>query len=228
MTCFGKNTAKKGKRNHRQQYHCKDCKRHFMEIPLIRRMNPDRDAYLVRMHREGNGTRGIARMMDISHTTVMKTKLRLAAKVPEPWLEPGRVYQVDELATFIAWRKRPRPRKGKKRKKDEWYVAHAIDAKTGRHVGFVCGKRTKKNLRILVDRLLGTNPKRIHTDGLNIYPTLIPKAIHSVYAKCTNRIERLNLTMRTHIRRLNRKTLCFSRKRLMLEADIRLYFSSYI
>jgi insertion element IS1 protein InsB len=80
----------------------------------------------------------------------------------------------------------------------------------------------------LISKLIESKAKKIYTDGLNIYPTLIPKSIHSVYAKCTNRIERLNLTMRTHIRRLSRKTLCFSRSRLMLEAGLTLYFGNCI
>ena len=222
--CLSTNTVKRGKRRQRQQYRCGKCKRHFLERYLIRRMNPCRDAQLIRLHCGGMGTRAIAAEMGISHTCVMKTKLRLSAAVPEPELDPGRSYQVDEIATFVAWKKKPGRKPGKKNQKDEWYVAHAIDAKTGRHAGFACGKRTKKTLGGLTGRLLASGPKKIYTDGLPIYKYLIPKKLHTVFARCTNRIERLNLTLRTHIKRLNRKTLCFTRSRVMLDADLKLFF----
>lgn len=53
----------------------------------------------------------------------MKTKLKIAATLPEPELQSGQVYQVDELVTFVAWKKKPKPKPGKKNKKDEYYVA---------------------------------------------------------------------------------------------------------
>lgn len=222
--CFGQNMVKRGKRDGRQQYLCKDCQKHCMESYLIGRMNPGKDAYLIRLHCLGLGTRGIAEALEISHTCVMKTKLRLAAAIPEPELRSGQVYQMDELATFVAWKRKPKRKKGKKHKKDEYYVIHAINAKTGRHAGFVVGKRTKENIAVLAKKLLQNGARRIYTDGLKIYPTLIPKRMHSVFAKCTNRIERFNLTLRTHIKRLSRKTLCFSRSKVMLETDLKLYF----
>ena len=40
----------------------------------------------------------------------------------------------------------------------------------------------------------------------------------------TNHIERHNLTIRTHIKRLTRRTICFSRKAIMLYAVLKIYF----
>jgi transposase-like protein len=40
---------------------------------------------------------------------------------------------------------------------------------------------------------------------------------------CTNKIERHNLTLRTHLKRLVRKTLCFTKSDEMLENCVRLY-----
>ena len=226
MICECKNNQiiKKGKYKTTQLYQCKNCKKKFRKTYLIQRMNEEKDKFLVRLHRLGLGTRSIGKAMEISHTCVMKTKLRIASDLSEPELEKGQIYQMDELCTFVAWRKKPKIKKNKKRKKDEYCVIHAIEAKTGKHAGFVVGKRTKKNIKILTDSLLKSDAKRIYTDGLNIYPTLIPKRRHSVFKKCTNRIERLNLTMRTHIKRFSRKTLCFSRSLKMMEVDLKLYF----
>jgi len=46
--------------------------------------------------------------------------------------------------------------------------------------------------------------------------------IHRRFEYCTNRIEK-DLTLRTHIKRLSGKTICFSRKQKHLEAHLRIY-----
>jgi insertion element IS1 protein InsB len=40
----------------------------------------------------------------------------------------------------------------------------------------------------------------------------------------TNHIERFNLTLRTHLKRLNRRTICFSRSLVLLNAILKIYF----
>jgi len=67
------------------------------------------------------------------------------------------------------------------------------------------GKRTKENVGKVIAKLLLLNPRKVYTDGLNIYPSLIPLAIHNVFRYHTNTIERNNLTLRTHIKRLQEK-----------------------
>ncbi len=53
---------------------------------------------------------------------------------------------------------------------------------------------------------------------------MIPKEIHRRFQYATNKIERMNLTLRTHIKRLGRKMICFSKKTLYLEAPLKIYF----
>ena len=53
-----------------------------------------------------------------------------------------------------------------------------------------------------------------------------PKSIHKRFQYCTNKIERMNLTLRTHIKRLSRKTICFSKSEKYLEAHLKIYFWS--
>ena len=85
------------------------------------------------------------------------------------------------------------------------------------------GKRIKENVKIIVDKVLEFFPRKIYTDGLNMYPGLIDKVIHRPGRYVTNRIERKNLTLRTCLRRLNRSTLCYSKKIDMLEACVKIY-----
>ena len=91
-------------------------------------------------------------------------------------------------------------------------------------VGFVLGSKTKENIRSLVNELILSAPKYIYTDGLNIYTALIPKAIHKRFQYCTNIIERNNLTLRTHLKRLGRRTICFSRSAMVLLSVLKIYF----
>lgn len=65
----------------------------------------------------------------------------------------------------------------------------------------------------------------VYTDKLKSYQSLIPSAIHKVIRFGTNHIERTNLTLRTHLKRLNRKTICFSKSEVMLKAVLNIYFS---
>lgn len=92
------------------------------------------------------------------------------------------------------------------------WVTNAIERKTKRVNYFFVGNKTKANIQPLIDKLLSLYPKRIYTDKLNIYPSLIPKEIHRRFQYCTNRIERHNLTIRTHIKRLSRRTICCFKK----------------
>jgi hypothetical protein len=44
----------------------------------------------------------------------------------------------------------------------------------------------------------------------------------------TNHIERKNLSLRTHLKRLNRRTICFSKSLVILSACLRIYFWSRV
>ena len=85
------------------------------------------------------------------------------------------------------------------------------------------GRRTKTTLRRVLSTLLLANAKMVYTDGLNIYGLIVPKEIHKVTKYKINYIERMNLTLRTHIKRLNRRTICFSKSLVMLTAVLKLY-----
>ncbi|WP_291287929.1 IS1 family transposase, partial [Flavobacterium sp.] len=47
---------------------------------------------------------------------------------------------------------------------------------------------------------------------------------HSVKRFGTNHIERKNLTLRTHLKRLNRRTICYSKSLVVLIVILKIYF----
>lgn len=79
-------------------------------------------------------------------------------------------------------------------------------------------------MKQVTETIILSNPKQIYTDKYVNYKTLIPHEIHTTRKRCINYIERKNLTLRTHIKRLNRRTICFSKSLIMLKACLTIYF----
>jgi insertion element IS1 protein InsB len=139
----------------------------------------------------------------------MKIANRL--KRPYPILK-GKTYEVDELFTYVG------------NKDNRVCVAYSYESKTGYVLDISVGRRNKKNLKKVTETLVLSEAKTIYTDGLDLYEKLIPKSIHRIHKRCTNHIERQNLTLRTHLKRLNRKTICYSKSVIMLLAVVKIYF----
>ena len=204
---------KKGKRNRRQQYQCPVCYSYQKQNYVRNSLKSYDTELLIKLNNEGLGIRSIGRVLNIPKSTVSKLIFTLSKEIKQPTLkESAEEYEIDELRTFI-WKK-----------ENECWICYAINRNTKEVIDFVVGRRTKSNLKKIIDSILELEPKKIYTDKLNVYPNLIPKRIHSKVFKKTNHIERKNLTIRTHLKRLNRKTICFSKSIDMLNACLLLYF----
>jgi insertion element IS1 protein InsB len=209
--CHGP-TIKFGKNGISQRYRCKSCKK-------IQLSKYERKAYkacinfdIVAHVKEGCGVRSISRLLNISVNTVLKRIKMVADTIKKPAISIGQDYEVDELKTYV------------KKKTNDYWVIYAIEKKSGQVVDFKTGKRTKKDIKRVTDTLLLAESKQIYTDGLDIYGFVIPKNVHRVKRYGTNSIERKNLSLRTHLKRLNRKTICYSKSLLMLDACLKIYF----
>lgn len=206
-------SIKKGIRNNVQQYQCKRCKKYFRKYYRVKRLTDTEKRMLVTLLKVGVGVRGISRVLGISPTAVLKQLLSLSREVIKPVFPTrNQVYEADELRTYIG------------NKENECWISYILNRTTGDVEDYVVGSRSKKNIGSIILPLLERSPARIYTDKLNIYRGLIPKEIHRVFERCTNKIERHNLTLRTHLKRFSRKTICFSRSPQMLEASLKLYF----
>lgn len=139
--------------------------------------------------------------------------LKISAPIKAPYFnKQGCAFEVDELWSFTG------------NKDNATWITYAIERDTKRVIDFFVGSKSKEKIKPLISKLLLFQPTRIYTDALNIYPILIPKEIHKRFRYCTNKNERMNLTLRTHIKRLSRKTICFSKDKIYLEAHLRIYF----
>ena len=209
--CSGR-CIKKGWHKQAQKYQCKICGKCQQATYIYQKYAVDIDTQIVSLNNEGVGVNSISRLLKIPRTTVLRRMMKAASRIVQPaCIEQGQPYEIDELYTYVGSKDRP------------CYIIYVINRITRKIIDFVIGARTKENIKRLVDKLMLFFPKRIYTDNLNIFPLLIPASIHRTHQYKTNRIERKNLTIRTHLKRLSRKTICYSKSVAMLEASVRLY-----
>ncbi len=159
------------------------------------------------------GISSVSRTLNIPKSTVIRLILKHAGEVENTAVkETGHEYEVDELRTYVG------------SKKNECWVCYAINRKTKKVIDFIAGRRTKENIGKVVKKVLSLSPTKVYTDRLNVYPDLIPEKLRSAKFRQTNYIERMNLTLRTHLKRLSYKTICYSRSMTMLTACLKIYF----
>ena len=150
--------------------------------------------------------------MKISTTTLLKRIVSIARNIANPIINKGKTYEVDEMCTYI------------KHKRNFIWLVYALETGSKTVVSFNVGKRTNKTLSHVLDTLKLSEAKKIFTDRLKNYRYLIDEKLHSVKRYGTNHIERKNLTLRTHLKRLSRRTICFSRSLIILISVLKIYF----
>ena len=198
-----------------QRYKCKDCSRRQQENYRYKAYDQDIDRQIVMLTREGVGIRGLARCIGISSTTILSRIKRIAAGITAPAANARSEYEVDEMWTFL------------KNKHKPLWIAYALDRNTKDVISFNVGGRSIDMMTPVLDVVKESDPKKVYTDYLVHYLSLVPSHIH-VRGKCgTNHIERHNLNMRTHLKRLSRKTICFTRSIDMLVSILKIYFWGY-
>ncbi|QYJ68819.1 IS1 family transposase [Flavobacterium litorale] len=206
--------VKNGKQaNGEQRYYCKNCRKSFQKAYKYKAYKLETNALIKSLLKEGCGIRSISRILEISNKTVLSRMLKISGQIrPMNFTKLGCKFEIDELWSFIG------------NKANVTWITYAIERTTKNVVAFFVGNKSKENIKPLIDKVLLLNPSSIYTDKLNIYPSLIPKTTHKRFRYCTNLIERKNLTLRTHIKRLTRKTICFSKSKIYLEAHLKIYF----
>lgn len=105
-----------------------------------------------------------------------------------------------------------------------WY---AIDRRSGIVLAWHNGKRRDEDFLILWLLLSRFPIKCYHTDDWGAYSKYIPAEQHRIGKDKTWKIERKNLNFRTHLKRLCRKTVCFSKNELIHDNVIGMYIERY-
>ncbi len=123
--------------------------------------------------------------------------------------------EIDEMWSFVGSKKHQR------------WLWHAIDHNTGKVLAYVLGKR-KDVVFLELKRLLEPFNIQMHyTDDWGAYERHIDSNKHEVGKRNTQKIERKHLTLRTRIKRLVRKTICFSKTIQMHDILIGMFVNKY-
>ena len=123
--------------------------------------------------------------------------------------------EVDEMWSFVG------------KKEYQRWLWHAIDRCSGQVLAYVLGEH-KDEVFLKLKRLLEPfGITRFYTDDWGAYQRHLEAEKHKIGKQNTQKIERKHLTWRTRIKRLARKTICFSKKVQMHDIVIGLFVNRY-
>jgi insertion element IS1 protein InsB len=123
--------------------------------------------------------------------------------------------ELDEMWSFVGSKKQP------------WWLWEALDHQTGRIVAYTFGRRADQVLVKLKALLEPFGLCRFYTDGWGAYHRHLDPPLHVVGKQRTQQLERKHLTLRTRIKRLARRTICFSKSVQMHELVIGLFINRF-
>ena len=123
--------------------------------------------------------------------------------------------EVDEMWSYVGKKHAPR------------WLWHAIDHGTGAVLAYVFGRRKDAVFLQLKALLEPFGITRYYTDHWGTYARHLDPEEHHPGKHNTQQIERKHLTLRTRIKRLTRKTICFSRSIQMHDIVIGLFVNRY-
>ncbi len=169
----------------------------------------------IEMAINGSGIRDTSRVLEISKTTVISTlkakeasliqvnpnikTLKLSSESEVRVKLACDVAELDEQWSFVG------------SKSNQRWLWLAIDHVTGVVLAYVFGRRKDKIFNKLKALLEPFGIQKFCTDDWGAYTRNIDEDKHIIGKKNTQKIERKNLNFRTWIKRLTRKTICFSK-----------------
>jgi insertion element IS1 protein InsB len=123
--------------------------------------------------------------------------------------------EVDEMWSYVG------------NKTQQRWLWHAIDHRTGVILAYVLGQRQDEVFLQLKALLSPFGLQHFYTDAAEVYNRHLASAQHTVGKQFTQKIERKHLTLGTRIKRLVRKTICFSKSILLHDIVIGLFVNRY-
>jgi insertion element IS1 protein InsB len=112
-------------------------------------------------------------------------------------------------------------------KKQQRWLWHAIDHQSGEILAYVLSDHKDDAFKQLKELLEPFGIQHYYSDGWGAYLRLLEQSRHTV-GKCnTQKIERKHLTLRTRIKRLVRKTICFSKSITMHDIVLGLFINRF-
>src|SRR5215813_2643151 len=123
--------------------------------------------------------------------------------------------ELDEMWSFVKAKTHPR------------WLWHAIDHGSGKVLAYVFGRRKDRVFLPLQTLLEPCGITRYYTDGGGAYERHLDADKHRVGKDNTQKIESKHIKLRTRIKRLVRRPLCFSKTEQMHDRVIGLFMNRY-
>jgi len=123
--------------------------------------------------------------------------------------------ELDEMWSYVRSKANPR------------WLWHAIDHHTGKVLAYVFGRRQDDVFLKLQQLLAPFGITKFYTDGWGAYERHIEAGKHQVGKEHTQKIESKHINLRTRIKRLVRRTICFSKTEQMHDLVIGLFINRY-
>ncbi len=127
----------------------------------------------------------------------------------------GLTSELDEMWSFVG------------KKAEQRWLWHAIDHHSGRVLAYVFGRRKDEVFLQLQALLEPFGITRFYTDGWGAYERHIDPAQHVIGKQHTQKIESKHINLRTRIKHLVRRTICFSKTTAMHDLVIGLFINRY-
>ncbi len=115
-----------------------------------------------------------------------------------------------------------------KSKANQRWLWYALEKRSGKVLAFVFGKRSDKTILKLKALLSSFNSSRYYSDEWCSYHRNLWDFQHQVGKSYTQDIERKNLDLRTRIKRLQRRTICFSKSEQIHDKLIGLFINRFM
>jgi insertion element IS1 protein InsB len=127
----------------------------------------------------------------------------------------GLTSELDETLAYVRQKTNPR------------WLWHAIDHHIGKVLAYVFGRRQDKVFLKLKALLEPFDITKFYTDGWGAYERHIEAEQHRIGKANTQKIESKHINLRTRIKRLVRRTICFSKTERMHDLVIGLFINRY-
>jgi insertion element IS1 protein InsB len=127
----------------------------------------------------------------------------------------GLTSELDEMWSFVGQKTEPR------------WLWHAIDHHSGTVLAYVFGRRQDTVFLELQGLLKPFGITRFYTDGWGAYERHLAPEQHVVGKQHTQKIESKHINLRTRIKRLVRRTICFSKTTTMHDLVVGLFINRY-
>jgi len=184
--CLAANVVKNGKKSTGEQnYLCKKCKKQFQREYVYWGCYKHVKLMVISLLVNGCGVRAIARVLKISTGCVLRTLVKAGELVNiRPRKNHYHKVQVDELYSFV----------GSKSKKV--WIIYAYDVESKEILAMTAGKRSSKQVRDLMKRLVGIEVDFWCTDLWSSFSEVFPEDKHLRGKKFTKAIEGVNTALR--------------------------------